>query len=78
MNFIEALRKAVNKKKCMALPWNEECHGDGSYMILLEPHDNYFDCLEFYGRKVWWNNFPIYTSIVLDTSWELIDFKEVQ
>lgn len=47
-------------------------------MILLEPHDNYFDCLEFYGRKVWWNNFPIYTSIVLDTSWELIDFKEVQ
>lgn len=42
MDFLEATKKAINEDRCIALPWDSDCEGDGHYLIKLKPYPEYF------------------------------------
>lgn len=73
MDFLEATKKAINEDRCIALPWDSDCEGDGHYLIKLKPYPEYFKPLEFNGRKTMLKKFPTRPKYILKTNWFVVD-----
>ncbi|RGB58562.1 MULTISPECIES: hypothetical protein [Bacillota] len=71
MNILDALKKAMQENKCIALPTNEHCENNG-YLVKLKPFENNLLCLEFYGLEEKIGNFSLPPCKILRNDWIVI------
>lgn len=71
MNIQEAMKIALNKDKCIALPSNEKCKNNG-YHIKLKPFHNNLQLLEFYGEKMKLDQFSLAPREIISDNWIVI------
>ena len=72
MNIQQAILKAQQEGKEIALPTNERCE-NGGYQIRLKPFPNNMVIHEFYGRELFCNQFPLPLSEMVRDDWIVVD-----
>lgn len=72
MNIQQAILKAQDEGKEIALPTNEFCVNDG-YQIRLKPYMDKLVLLEYYGRQMKDEHFPLPPKDIIKDNWIVID-----
>lgn len=72
MDIVKAIKQAQTENKCIALPNNEQCAGNG-YRLKLKPYPNNLICFEFYGVQRAISQYSIAPKEIISNDWIIVD-----
>ncbi len=71
MYLHEAIKKAQEESKKIALPHDEKCDGEGFRMLVI-PFPNNLVVLEFYGNEMKIDEFPLAPKEMVRDDWMVV------